>query len=262
MKRIIKLTNFALGYLGFNPSALSANFKGLFWFFRDLRQIRQQLRTSSENWNLKFYPILTDKYDTSGKARGQYFYQDLFVANQIFKNSPVRHIDIGSRIDGFVSHVASFRPVEVLDIRPLSDKLQNISFVQADLMNPQAAFIESTDSLSCLHTIEHFGLGRYHDPIDVDGHLKGLENMYKFLKKDGIFYFSTQIGPQRIEFNAHRIFSVAYLLDIFKGKYELQSFAYIDDQDRLFTDVQLTEEGIRANFGCRMGCGIFILKKI
>ena len=38
-----------------------------------------------------------------------------------------RHVDIGSRLDGFVAHVASFREIEVLDIRPLKvNKHKNI----------------------------------------------------------------------------------------------------------------------------------------
>ena len=250
------------GYLGFNFSVLWTNLTGLFWYFADLRKIRKQLSGSNEQWGFKLFPIMLDKSDTSGKARGQYFYQDLFVAQQIFKNAPQRHIDIGSRVDGFVTHLASFREVEVLDIRPLSNTISNIKFIQADLMAPHNSFFESTDSLSCLHTIEHFGLGRYGDPIDIDGHIKGLNNMYTFLKKGGIFYFSTQIGPALIEFNAHRIFPVKYLMDLFKDKYAILSFSYIDDKDNLFTDVEITPEAVSSNYGCRMGCGIFILQKL
>ena len=71
---------------------------------------------------------------------------------------------------------------------------------------------ESTDSLSCLHALEHFGLGRYGDPVDYDGYLKGFDNLYRILKPGGRLYFSVPMGPQRIEFDAHRVFSMAYLL--------------------------------------------------
>jgi len=43
-------------------------------------------------------------------ASGHYFHQDLLVAGKIFKNNPIKHVDIGSRMDGFIAHVASFRP--------------------------------------------------------------------------------------------------------------------------------------------------------
>ncbi|SOE23311.1 protein of unknown function, DUF268 [Spirosomataceae bacterium TFI 002] len=263
MNKLRKGFNFIAAYLGFRFADLAATFKGLGWYFRDLSSFKEAIKVSGDSeWPMQLYPIFKDKSDMSGSARGQYFFQDLYVANLIHGNNPLRHIDIGSRIDGFVAHVASYRAIEVMDIRPLKDELQNISFLQADLMKEDPAFFECTDSLSCLHTIEHFGLGRYGDPIDIDGHLKGLESMYKMIKPGGLFYFSTQIGPQKVAFNAHRIFSMQTLLNIFKDKYEVLTFSYINDSDKLIIDAELTEEGIRTNYGCKMGCGIFILKKI
>jgi hypothetical protein len=36
-------------------------------------------------------------------------------------------------------------------------------------MNPQD--LGQTDTLFCLHAIEHFGLGRYTDPININIHI-------------------------------------------------------------------------------------------
>lgn len=257
----MKLIYFALDYIGIDPRKAFTNFKGLFWYIKDISIFRKQYATTNQEFKVRYIPIMTDKYDTSGKAWGQYFYQDLYVANRIFVDKPVRHIDIGSRVDGFVAHVAAYRKIEVFDIRPMAGKVKNIEFVQADLMQFDPSLAECTDSLSCLHTIEHFGLGRYNDPIDVDGHLKGLDTMYKLLKPGGRFYFSTQIGPLRIDFNSHRIFSIQYLLDYFGDKYDIERFAYINDADEFFEDVPLTPELIANNAGCKMGCGIFVLVK-
>jgi hypothetical protein len=129
-------------------------------------------------------------------------------------------------------------------------------------MNIEGDFYEICDSLSCLHALEHFGLGRYGDPIDYDGHLKGFLNIYKMLKKSGIFYFSVPIGCQRIEFNAHRVFSIEYLLDMFENKFELISFSYVDDKGDLHKNISLNKTLISNNCGCNYGCGIFELKKI
>lgn len=97
------------------------------------------------------------------------------------------------------------------------------------------------DSVSSLHAIEHFGLGRYGDSIDFEGYLKGLDNVYKLLKKGGKFYLSVPIEPQRIEFNAHRVFSLKYLMELFKGEYILDSFSYVNDEGDLVKDVQVTQ---------------------
>ncbi len=261
MKRFKKLLYFSLSYLGVYPGQFFDNLTTIGSYFKDLRAFKVAFKNRYPDWKFTYYPILSDKKDQSGKARGQYFFQDLFVANLIFKAKPKRHIDIGSRIDGFIAHLASFREVEVLDIRPMTSDIQNVSFIQEDLMKPVEHLKESTDSLSCLHTIEHFGLGRYGDPIDIDGHLKGLESMYQMLKKEGTFYFSTQIGLPTLAFNAHRVFGMSYLLNLFKAQYELISFSYIDDGDILHQKVTLTDENIKNSFRCKLGCGIFELKK-
>ncbi len=250
-------------FLGFYPNTLFSNIRGLSWFFKDLQTLKKQMRQkpNQEFPFAKMYPILNEKFTESGMASGHYFHQDLLIAQRIFLRQPSKHVDIASRVDGFVAHVASFRPIEVFDIRPLSNYISNIHFVQANLMHLDSQFINYTDSISCLHVIEHFGLGRYNDPIDIDGHLKGLDNIYQILKTGGIFYFSTPIGRQRIEFNAHRVFDVSYLLELFSPRYDILQFSYVDDKGDLHTNIELTKIGINNNFSCTFGCGIFEMRK-
>jgi SAM-dependent methyltransferase len=232
-----------------------------FEFQKDKITIKKQLK-NQHDFHVSRYWMLYDKDSNSGVASGHYFHQDLLVANRIFQNKPVKHVDIGSRVDTFVAHVASYRKIEVIDIRPQNADINNVIFRQLDLMNLTEKFINYSDSISSLHAIEHFGLGRYGDPVDVNGHLKGLENIYLMLRKKGIFYFSVPIGPQRIEFNAHRVFSVEYLVNIFKGKYKFINFSYVDDRGYLHRDVKFNDKSIKDNFNCIYGCGIFELKKL
>lgn len=247
---------------GFNPRKTISGFRGIFWYFGDLSKFKRQLRKQSDFRISRLHPILFDKYDQAGIMKGHYFHQDLLIAKKIYRNNPETHVDIGSRTDGFVAHVAVYREIEVFDIRAIESKVENVLFKQADLSAEKFELQNYTDSISCLHAIEHFGLGRYGDPIDVKGHLKALDNIWKCLKPSGTFYFSTPIGPQRIEFNAHRVFSVSYLLDIFLPKYELVSFSYIDDSGDLILDQSLNDKNeLDNNFGCNYGCGIFELKK-
>jgi hypothetical protein len=119
-----------------------------------------------------------------------------------------------------------------------------------------------TDSLSCLHAIEHFGLGRYGDPIDFEGHIKGLHSLHSILKPGGTLYLSCPIGPQRIEFNAHRVFAVKYLLTLLEARFTLRNFSYVDDRGDLHENIDMAEEQHLANFGCHYGCGIFELEKL
>lgn len=173
--------------------------------------------------------MLSEREDSSGTL-GAYFFQDLLVARWILEDRPRRHLDVGSRIDGFLGHLAVFRDVEAIDIRPQPVTVANIRFHQMDLMAelPQN-WVGCTDSLSCLHTIEHFGLGRYGDTINPLGHLRGLEQMKRLVEDGGLFYLSTPIGHERVEFNAHRVFSPKTVLSWFPDGWTIERSAVIDD---------------------------------
>jgi len=205
-------------------------------------------------------PILTDFASQAGAVRGHYFHQDLLVARFISERNPKRHIDVGSRIDGFVAHVAAFRQIEVLDVRPLrSDGHPNIRFRQADLMDAQN--IGETDSLSCLHAIEHFGMGRYGDPININGHIKGIENLISLISKGGNLYISFPIGKtDEVHFNAHRVFHPKSILAIeaVASKLLLERFDYVDDSGNLLVNVEVDDAVGRVNYGC----GIYSFKKL
>ncbi|HET6459737.1 MAG TPA: DUF268 domain-containing protein [Syntrophales bacterium] len=243
---------------------LSSFVRGMPSFLRDYLEIRRQAKQSGMAFPFdKFYPWMEDKYEKSGIASGHYFHQDLLVANRIFTNKPVKHVDIGSLIGGFVAHVASFREIEVFDIRELSVWMQNITFRRLDIMDKDFALVDYCDSVSCLHALEHFGLGRYGDRVDYNGHILGWNNIYKMLSKGGKCYFSVPIGPQRIEFNAHRVFSLEYILkNMVSDRYEVDTFSYVDDKGDLVRDAVLDESSVRDSFSLNYGCGIFELTKI
>lgn len=171
-------------------------------------------------------------------------------------------MDVGSRIDGFVAHVASFREIEVLDIRPSQKRIGNIVFGQANLMDDLAPeMLGVTESLSCLHTLEHFGLGRYGDPIDYLGHLKGLRNLHGLLQPSGKLFLSVPIGPLRIEFNAHRVFSLRYLSNLLIPNFEIDQFCFVDDAGDFHASQTLDDDAISNNCGCHYGCGIWELRR-
>ena len=201
-------------------------------------------------------PMLSDYLDQAGAARGHYFHQDLLVATLINRAAPRRHIDVGSRVDGFVAHVAAFRPIEVMDIRPLALVHDRISVLQRDLMAGGADINGITDSLSCLHALEHFGLGRYGDPIDPDGHLKGFAALHAMLEPGGTLYLSFPIGEPGVHFNAHRVFAPGEVLGWLPGAFDLIRFDFVDDAGDLHADAAVGEVP-----ALEYGCGIYTLCK-
>ncbi|KAA6302320.1 MAG: hypothetical protein EZS26_001433 [Candidatus Ordinivivax streblomastigis] len=263
MKSIFKkLYKLSFAY-GFDPKKLVGTLKAKRnrGFLSDLAEFKRQKGNDNSFPLGQINPILSEKTEEGGTMKGFYFHQDLYAAQRIYKANPKKHLDIGSRTDGFIAHVASFRQIELIDIRLITSQVKNIAFRQADLMNLPEDLIDYCDSISSLHALEHFGLGHYGDPIDYLGHLKGIENITKILVTGGTFYFSVPMGKQRVEFNEQRVFSLEYLIDILSPNYTIQAFAYVDDKGNLVEDPELTPESIKSNFGCWYGCGIFTLIK-
>ena len=262
MLKPLRVLNDNLLLFGIDIKKFTKSMTKLPFYARSLREMKKKSKVSVDLFPIRrLYPCLEDRFAESGSASGHYYHQDLLVARRVYSNNPERHVDIGSRIDGFVAHVASFRAIEVMDIRHLTNTSPNITFIQCDLMNrvPES-FVDYCDSISSLHAIEHFGLGRYGDKIDPEGYLLGLNNIHKILRKKGRFYFSVPIGPQRVEFNAPRVFGTKYLFQLLSERYDINSFSFIDDRGDLHENAAL-QEHIENNCGCNFGCGIFELTK-
>ena len=247
---------------GINPLAVCYAFRFLCITSRELRQLKRQNKIAGHPFRISFsLPCFGDRLDKSGATKEHYFSQDLYAARKIFERNPARHVDVGSRVDGFVAHVASFRTIEVLDIRPLPVNIPAIQFKQANLMELHEELHGCYDSLSCLHALEHFGLGRYGDPIDLWGHVKGFESLSRIVKTGGMFYLSVPIGPERIEFNGHRVFNIQTILGLAEPLFTLEAFSYVDDNEDFHENVTLRSDVITGNCGCRFGCGIFEFRK-
>ncbi|MEI6760580.1 MAG: DUF268 domain-containing protein [Betaproteobacteria bacterium] len=185
---------------------------GVFKYLRDLTKFSRTNR-----YKLRFQPCLHDWWEQAGAVGTEYFWQDLLVARMVHDASPRRHIDVGSRLDGFVAHVASFRQIEVFDVRPLDTQIPGVKFQQADMMKGDGLQAGIADSVSCLHAIEHFGLGRYGDPIQQDGTSLGIANLAKILEPGGTLYLSCPVGADEVFFNAHRALQPKTILAIAEG---------------------------------------------
>lgn len=226
-------------------------------FLRDARSYRQ---ASPHGTSFSFawsdvQPMLGDFSAQAGSAGGHYFHQDLWAARRIHAARPRSHVDIGSRVDGFVAHVLTFMPVTVLDIRPLRSDVHGLTFVQGDVCRLIGFPSDSVESLSCLHAIEHIGLGRYGDPIAPDGWLEGLRECSRVLAPGGRFYLGTPVGRERLNFNSGRVFSPLTVIAALEALH-LVSFSAVNDAG------QLVEPADPAAFtSADYSCGLFEFTK-
>ena len=171
-----------LRLFGFDITRFVSSLLSTPWYIRQYISFKRNYIDSS--FPISVYPILLDRSEPASLL-GEYFWQDLFVAERVISLNPLRHVDIGSRIDGFVAHLACVRQVEVFDVRPLPVRINNVSFTQWDITEPNPALFGTYDCVTCLHTLEHIGLGRYGDQLNPDGWSKALASLARLLQPQG-----------------------------------------------------------------------------
>lgn len=183
-----------------------------------------------------------------------YLYHVAWAVRAITRLAPAVHVDISSSLY-FSATLSATVPTQFYDFRSTPLDLDNLDCGQADLT--QLPFENGTlESLSCMHTIEHVGLGRYGDPIDVNGDLRAAKELSRVVAPGGTLLMVVPVGMQKIEFNTHRIYSRNKLLEMFPD-FEPVETALVRD-DRRFV-LNPPDEAFDDQ---RYGCGCFLLRKL
>lgn len=205
---------------------------------------------------LNLFPCLEDK--TAKTAfESHYTYHPAWAARIVAKLKPTKHIDISSILH-FSTLVSAFVPVEFYDYRPAEVHLPNLECKRGDLTALPFPN-NSVECISCMHTIEHIGLGRYGDKIDPDGDIKAVRELVRVVKSGGSLIFVAPVGKSKIAYNAHRIYSYEQVIELFKGM-ELKEFSLVPDDFRKYgliinADKEMVKE---QDYAC--GCFWFVKK--
>lgn len=197
-------------------------------FIHDYLKIKRLSRRSDRGFKLSIkdlYPCLSE--DTLGTSfDNHYILHPAWAARVLSKIKPDFHIDISSSLS-FVTILSAFIPVKFYDYRPAEIKLSNLFCDKANLL--ALPFEDSSvKSISCMHVIEHIGLGRYGDEIDFDGDLKAIGELKRVLAKEGSLLFVVPMGATKIQYNAHRIYSYDQIVNYFSD-FTLKDFSLIRD---------------------------------
>lgn len=238
--------------LFFAPSAeILTAFRALPRFYRDLREFERQ-----SGKRIRFgdtYPCLSDATRTT-PFDAHYFYQAAWLARRLAADQPRQHVDVGSDIRIF-NVLSAFIPVECIDFRPLEVNIQGLQCVAGDLtaLRKESCSIES---LSCLHVVEHIGLGRYGDPVCSNGVDKAFSELQRVLKSGGRLYLSAPVGRGRVCFNAHRVFEPSRIVDSLSDL-KLIGFDYVDDHKKYHEHAQVADAE-----ALDYGCGLFVFTKL
>lgn len=227
-------------------------------YIKDLLKFRRKVSVSKSDRtvNLKdLYPCLLDNTENT-TFDSHYIYHPAWAARILRKIMPSKHIDISSTLH-FSSIISAFINVEFYDYRPAKLNLDGFISKRGDLMS--LPFDDcSVESLSCMHVVEHIGLGRYGDPLDPLGDIKAIAELKRVLANNGNLIFVTPIGNPRIMFNAHRIYSYKQIIEYF-SELELVEFSLIPDSAATNGIIINADENVADEQ--KYGCGCFWFRK-
>jgi SAM-dependent methyltransferase len=232
----------------------STRFREEFEAFKRLSNASEIARQFNLRWEDR-HPCPEDRTATTSFDR-HYVYHTAWGARIVAQTHPAEHVDIASSLF-FAGIVSAFVPVRFYDYRPADLKLDNLASGAADLLSlpfPDG----SIGSLSCMHVVEHIGLGRYGDRLDPDGDRKGMQELKRVLAPGGFLLFVVPVGRPRICFNAHRIYSLCQVREAF-GDLELKQSALVPDDpasEGLIVDPPATVVDSQT-----YGCGCFWFRK-
>lgn len=231
-----------------------------FWNYP--RFIRDFQRFKSQRGNCRFdlrwadrYPCLSDRTTNTPFDR-HYVFHTGWAARILSKTKPREHIDISSSLY-FASIASAFVPIKFYDYRPPDLKLAGLEIEFADLLS--LPFPDnSLDSLSCMHVIEHIGLGRYEDPINPDADLKAISELKRVLAPQGNLLFVVPIGRPKVMFNAHRIYSYQQILAYYD---DLKLIQFVLIPDDVKTGGLIENAPAELADQQEYGCGCFWFRK-
>lgn len=150
-------------------------------------------------------------------------------------------------------------PTTLIDIRPLDSTLPGVSFVQEDATNLNGMEDNSVESLSALCSLEHFGLGRYGDPINPEACFEAFKSIQRVVAPGGKIYISLLVSKEDCcQFNAHRVFAPRTIVRAF-DLCDLKEFSIVDKRDSSmlteFCDISIY------NHRDGQGMGLFLFEK-
>jgi hypothetical protein len=155
-----------------------------------------------------------------------YVYHCAWASRVVAETHPEKHVDIASSLY-FATQLSAFVPAEFYDYRPAALELSNLATGRADLLALEFPD-RSIASLSCMHVVEHVGLGRYGEPLDPQADLLAMSELQRVVAAGGSLLFVVPVGAPRIVFNAHRIYAYEQVVDAFP-ELTLREFALIPD---------------------------------
>src|SRR6266571_7011944 len=197
-----------------------------------------------------WFPWLNDATPETG-FDAHYVLHTSWAARVLAKTKPKVHVSFGDSLY-FVGIASAFMSMTFSDIRKSGLPFRDIEEDRADLTSLPPSWTGTLQSISCMHVLEHIGLGRYGDALDASGDRKAAGELARVLAPGGQLLMVVPMeDPPRVCFNAHRLYSYSQVMDLFPDL-SLLEFTLITNEGQFFenADPRLLE-------GRKYSCGCF-----
>ena len=204
-------------------------------YMKDKKRFKREYRG---NYPIRALPVLFERKKKS-VFDPHYVYQAYWATHKIVKSAPVEHhVDIASHVP-FAAQLSAFCPVVQVEFRPPEIEIASYERLSGDIL--RLPFRDSSiPSLTCLHVIEHLGLGRYGDPLDPDGCWKGMLELQRIAAPKGNLLLSVPVGRPALFFNGGYVFRASDIPGALRGL-DLEAFSYVNDDGRFVESGNLDE---------------------
>jgi len=200
--------------------------------------------SKDNRFDIRPHEFLKEKIPQADK---HYVFHSAWAARILAKLCPEKHVDFSSLLY-FNTLVSAFIPIDSYNYYDCPIELDNLKMSFADLT--KLPFDDnSISSMSCMHVVEHIGLGRYFEPLEPQADLKAIEELKRVLSVDLLFVVPIGVPP-RVIFNIHRIYSYDQIMSYFSDL-KLIEFALIPDMGSLIKNAT-KEMADKQGYGC--GC--------
>ena len=196
-----------------------------------------------------WFPCLNDDTPETG-FDPHYVLHTSWAARVLAKTKPKVHVSFGDSLY-FVGIASAFTSVTFCDIRKSGLPFRDIKENSADLTDLPSSWSGTLESISCMHVLEHIGLGRYGDALDASGDHKAAAELARVLAPGGQLLMVVPMeDPPRVRFNAHRLYSYSQVMDLFPDL-SLQEFTLITNEGQFFENADpCLLEGRKYSCGC------------
>lgn len=204
-------------------------------FFSDLGKFRKMLSAKGRNETIEMHPVFFGR-SAQSSFDAHYVYQGAWAIRRIAALKPTQHTDISSNVT-YVASLSAVVPVRFCEYRPPVITLPGLTTEHVNITSlpfPDG----SVPSLSCMHVLEHIGLGRYGDPVDPAGLETACAEISRVAAPGANLFLSLPVGKHRVCFNAHRVSDPEYLPSLLSKGFTLKEFSVVTDDRRFLENVK------------------------